>query len=550
MSLRLKLFLGLGSLIAVLVTAQWWWIHGLTRDLTEEVDSIAITIGQSVASHLVMPSTPCSDEEDCPEEIFVHADVEPPVERVAQGSSKVKVVAIAQDGVTQHHRITVPAPENPTDSNTVTGSTVTGSSTSSNAKADVHFIRRPQGQAFFIPNPVLKDGSPDEHSKTQHAEDGHQSFSYQFIVEQEDAGENRSWTFLNNPDNAPRYLTFIGSGNAPDSRFMRRIRLPNQGLNDKIELFRRKLLLGSLALLGLGLLLAALVAHRISAPLRRLASAATEVGDGALGTQIPVTATGEVGQAITAFNRMSGELQSLDENNRQLRARQHLGEIGEISRGLAHTLRNPLNALGLSVEELAAQAPPEANGLAVAARRQIRRIDHSIRSFLALASQGGGAVENVNLGELAQDVALEALQDSKNEAVRLEVDTDTAPSIQAVAPELRAVIQALVVNAVEASPANGKVLVRATVINDSGSESERARIEITDQGPGLPDEIRDRLFTPHLTTKATGSGMGLFLAHRIATTRYDGRLELLPNDDGGTRAVLDIGPRREEPAHA
>jgi nitrogen-specific signal transduction histidine kinase len=68
-------------------------------------------------------------------------------------------------------------------------------------------------------------------------------------------------------------------------------------------------------------------------------------------------------------------------------------------------------------------------------------------------------------------------------------------------------------------------------------------LEVDDEGPGLPPEIRQRLFTPHLSTKANGSGMGLFLAHRIAGNRYGGRLELLDLEPTGTRAVLELRDR-------
>jgi signal transduction histidine kinase len=237
---------------------------------------------------------------------------------------------------------------------------------------------------------------------------------------------------------------------------------------------------------------------------------------------------------------MSSQLAELDQRARSLQERQHLGEIGEISRGLAHTLRNPLNALGLSVEELASGGS-ESGELAESARRQIRRIDQGIRSFLVLASQGGGAVAEVDAAGMVQDVALEALQDSPGR-VRLDLEGVESPRpLEAVEPELRAVVQALLVNACEASPEGGRVAVRLAEAGEG-----RLRLEIEDEGPGIPPEVRDRLFTPHLTTKANGSGMGLFLAHRIATGRYGGTLELLEAPGGGTLAVLEIGDRRDE----
>jgi signal transduction histidine kinase len=69
------------------------------------------------------------------------------------------------------------------------------------------------------------------------------------------------------------------------------------------------------------------------------------------------------------------------------------------------------------------------------------------------------------------------------------------------------------------------------------------RLTVEDEGPGLPSEVRSRLFTPHVTTKPSGSGMGLFLAYRIATARYGGSLVLEERVPRGTRAVFTAGPR-------
>jgi signal transduction histidine kinase len=339
-----------------------------------------------------------------------------------------------------------------------------------------------------------------------------------------------------------RFLWLVG----PDARA--RVPLPEARLDGKIDAFRRRMLLGSGVVLALGLVLSAAVAHRVSAPLRRLASAAEQVGGGALGIQVDET-TGdrEVVSTLSAFNRMSSRLAELDARARKLSALRHLGEIGDVARGLAHTLRNPLNALGLSVEELASRAAgaekEDSRALASSARRQIQRMDRGIRSFLVLASPAGSAAEPVDLAGLARDVALEALQDGGGR-VRVFVEAeDAAPDafrIEGVEAELRAVLQALVVNAVEASPDGGEVTVRVVA-------SDGLRVEVRDRGLGLAPEVRERLFTPHVSTKANGSGMGLFLAHRLATQRYGGGLELLDieehGDRAGTRAVLTLGDR-------
>ncbi|MEO8275196.1 MAG: HAMP domain-containing sensor histidine kinase [Thermoanaerobaculia bacterium] len=336
----------------------------------------------------------------------------------------------------------------------------------------------------------------------------------------------------------------------------RTIPIPRAAIASTLDRFGTRLLYGNLALLvaGLlaGLLAAAIVSHRVTRPLANLAVAAERLGSGDLGAAVvlsPVASNDEVGRAISAFNRMSQQLATLDAENRRLAAAEHLSELGEVARGLAHSLRNPLNALGLTIEQVGAPAE-----VVEGSRRQIRRMDGALRSFLALASAGSAQAERVDLAQLAREVALEALQDGAGR-VRIEVVTFphrvpsaetalvaavTAPEfvVAGVPAELKAALQALVVNAVEASAQGAQVTLRL----EHGAENE-TRIRIVDEGAGLPDAVSARLFEPHVTTKPHGSGMGLFLAHRLISGRYGGRLRLEPGETRGTVATMELGDR-------
>jgi signal transduction histidine kinase len=330
-------------------------------------------------------------------------------------------------------------------------------------------------------------------------------------------------------------------------RIERRIPLPPAPFASTLDQFGSELTIGSLVLLTLGLVAAAFVAHRTTRPLGRLAAAAERVGGGELGAVVPleepVAKTDEIGAAIASFNSMSERLAALDRENRRLTESEHLSELAEVARGLAHTLRNPLNALGLAVERLAEEGDREkAAELAERSRRQIRRIDGSLRSFLALASAPGAATaEPVELGALARETALEALHDASGK-VRIEVEAPERIEIAAVAAEVKAVVQALLVNACEASPEGGRVVVRVARDAEGG-----AQVEIDDEGPGVAPEVAGRLFAPHVTTKPHGSGMGLYLAQRLATHRYGGGVTLEPvpaPGTRGTRATLRLADRK------
>lgn len=479
MSLRTRLFLLVGGLAAVLVVAQWWLVRSLSRDVSSEVGDVAFRVGEGVVASLGM------------------------VERSPHPGS-----GPAPDPRALARRFELPAaaPAAPGARSVVEREIV---------------IREIDGE-LRVASQRVKVGATDG----------------SIVSTDQIVGEGDPLT--------ERFVT-LSVDTAHDAGFLkvhgpameRRVPIPRGGLEDALDAFRRRLLAGSAALLLCGILVAAAIAHRATAPLRELRDAARAVGDGALGTQVPLPAgarAGEVGGAVAAFNRMSARLAELDADARRLREREHLTEVGEIARGLAHGLRNPLNALGLTVDELA-QGPSESARapLADAARRQIRRIDQSVRSFLALSASATKAPdEDVDVGALVQDVALEALQDARGRVgVSVEAPDETL-RVRGVPAELRAVVQALVVNAVEASPDGARV--KASV--ERGDEA-RVRVVIDDDGPGIADGVRARLFTPHVTTKPSGSGMGLYLAHRIVAAR-GGRLGLEAREPHGTRAVVEL----------
>ena len=213
-----------------------------------------------------------------------------------------------------------------------------------------------------------------------------------------------------------------------------RIPIPETGVKDAVTRFRTRLVLGSLGIVAVGLLAAAFVAHRVARPLVELSRAARTLGEGGFGAQVCDARGGEVGEAIAAFNQMSSRLEALEREALALKEREHLGEMGEVARGMAHALRNPLHAVGLSVDELASRLPddPGAAEMAAAARRQIAGVDGTIRSFLALAAEGG-TEENVDVRELAEEVALSVLQGARGR-VRVTVEAGEArPRIRAVA---------------------------------------------------------------------------------------------------------------------
>lgn len=307
--------------------------------------------------------------------------------------------------------------------------------------------------------------------------------------------------------------------------------------------FQLDMLLGSLAILLVGLAATAFVAHRLGAPLHSLERTAAAIAAGRFGAQAAKSGEPRFDAAIAAFNAMSTRLAALEAEARAAQERAHLTELGEIARGIAHSLRNPLHALGLSLHQLtdANTSEPQRGELATTCRLQIERIDRTLRSFLSLSAANAEPPAPIDLADVVQDVVMEAAQTASG---RVQIDCDLGglrPQLRGIGAELRTALHVLVLNAVEASSPGGTVSVRITATGDA------VCVSVEDDGPGLPASVRARLFQPHVTTKAQGAGLGLFLAERIARRRYGGKLELADRGDHGLCAVMTL---RDAAAHA
>jgi len=184
----------------------------------------------------------------------------------------------------------------------------------------------------------------------------------------------------------------------------------------------------------------------------------------------------------------------------------------------------------LAVEELAGEDEGQ-RGLVETARHQICRIDRWLRSFLALGAGNGASAEEIDLCALTREVALEAMQEGAS--VDLRVLPENLP-VDVVPTAIRSALGNLIANAAEASPEGGNVDV--SVFRDAAD----AVVEVSDRGAGLPEEVRENLYSPHITTKVGGSGMGLFLARQLIVGMHGGSLVMADREGGGTRAEVRV----------
>ena len=263
------------------------------------------------------------------------------------------------------------------------------------------------------------------------------------------------------------------------------------------RLVREGAALVGLSLLGLALL-AIVLARRLARPIDRLVQGALRIGGGDLSTPVAGEPTREIGILARELEAMRV---ALAERDRQLKL---------MLAGVAHEVRNPLGGIelfaGLLDEELAGQ--PEVRAHVQRIRADVGYLQRIVEDFLAFARERPLQKVELDAAALLRAASELVEADAQKRQVALALDAESAPLV-ADEDLLRAAVVNLVKNAVQASPSGGTVRVSGT------RAAGGYRIEIFDQGPGIPMDAAARIFEPFFTTREKGTGLGLPLARKI-----------------------------------
>ncbi|MCB9834121.1 MAG: PAS domain-containing protein [Planctomycetes bacterium] len=220
-----------------------------------------------------------------------------------------------------------------------------------------------------------------------------------------------------------------------------------------------------------------------------------------------------------------GQLQVLNDLTVVTRLREQIGRLdtlaalGEMAAGVAHEIRNPLNGIdgfaGLLERALErAEADPATLArYAEKIRRGVREVNDIITNLLTFAAQESINPAPVPLADLIEEVVEELAKFGPRDAARPRITGNLpALTIPGDPVKLKIVLTNLVRNAIEAAGPEGRVEVAL----ERAADRKRALVRIEDDGGGLPEEVRSRLFRPFTTTKASGTGLGLAIANKFA----------------------------------
>ena len=231
---------------------------------------------------------------------------------------------------------------------------------------------------------------------------------------------------------------------------------------------------------------------------------------------------------------------------RQMMRSEKLALVGSLAAGLAHEIGTPLNVISATAEYLILDGAPEAQAARLRAIvAETERISRLVRELLSLARSSDGGRVPVEVPEAVERVLSFVHVPLTHKGVR--VERDLAPDLPKVLADpdgLQQVLLNLVVNAVHAVAVGGRVGVRARAGLEAGERV--VSLEVHDDGPGVPEALRERIFDPFFTTRPDGTGLGLAVCARVVAS-HGGDLRVAQGPLGGACFTVQLKAAEGDP---
>lgn len=263
----------------------------------------------------------------------------------------------------------------------------------------------------------------------------------------------------------------------------------------------------------------------------------------------------ELAAIISAYNGVTEQLKNshealnhevrklrleLEDKNHELARRQRLAALGEMAAGVAHEIRNPLGSIRLysSLLERDLAALPESQRLVRRISAGVFALDRIVGDVLDFAGRHEPDPRSASLQLIISNVFEMAAARAQEKRIVLHAIGETLNLQVWVDPaQIERAVLNVVLNAVDAVSERGSITVAAET--DLGG----VLLHVSDDGPGIPSPIMDRIFNPFFTTKEQGTGLGLAIAHRIMES-HGARITVCNQPNSGARFTfhLPAGP--------
>ncbi|MCU1338941.1 MAG: hypothetical protein JWO19_4522 [Bryobacterales bacterium] len=305
--------------------------------------------------------------------------------------------------------------------------------------------------------------------------------------------------------------------------------------------------------IGLSLLLTMLATTRALRPVKQIEDTIDRIAQGVADSEEPDGALAKEFRAVESkLNLLGQQYRGAREDASELRhnvdlllqrmasqldVATRLAAISRLTGGVAHEIKNPLNAIALRLELLRARLgdpDPELSAEIDILSREVLRLDRVVKTFLDFSRPLDVHLQDIELGVLASEVTEFITPQARlsNVVVDFSAPTEPAP-MRGDSDLLKQAVLNLVTNAMDAMPNGGQMRVRVE------KRGDKLILEVSDTGSGIPPELRDKVFQLYFTTKPKGSGIGLAMTYR-AVQLHNGTISFTSEAESGTTFRLEF----------
>jgi signal transduction histidine kinase len=230
----------------------------------------------------------------------------------------------------------------------------------------------------------------------------------------------------------------------------------------------------------------------------------------------------------------------------RIRLAERLSSLGHLAAGVAHEIRNPLNAIGMGLQRLRREFVPQEEpkkveylAFADMMSKEIRRVNDIVEQFLTLSRPSQLHLTIASLEELLKNLVLLLQEEASSQGIRLQLEmSPELPSVKMDAEKLRQALLNLLKNGIQAIENGGTVRIEARALKD------RIEVAISDTGAGISSDQMEKIFNYYYTTKEKGVGLGLPIAHRIIEA-HGGQLKVESQLGSGTKVTVALPVTQE-----
>lgn len=301
-----------------------------------------------------------------------------------------------------------------------------------------------------------------------------------------------------------------------------------------------KRIFAALVVFGIGIGIAVFLSMKYTEPIHSVVNAAKKVAAGDFNLDLPVDRKDEIGELTVSFNDMVKHLRENKRLEERLRETEHLSAVGQLSRSMAHEIRNPLNFISLSIDHIKNKYRPENQEkvedfetLVSSIKHEIHRLNTLVSNFLDYGKPLKMNMQVSSTAAMLNDIVEIIKAKAESEKVTLVEKYDFMPDIIADPELIKTCILNVLTNAFQAMPGGGTLAIK------TGEDNGKFVLSISDNGTGVTMENLPKVFEPFFTTKSSGLGLGLATTKRIIE-EHGGKIDFYSRENDGSDVVISL----------